>query len=342
MMVYCMPLRHWFLPNKKNNFHPIALRPTGLAIFLGLIVISQVSYNLFSAQQLQVLGYAIDVNTADISALSNQQRAAAGLPALNLSTQLNSAAQAKATDMFAKNYWAHVAPNGKTPWAFILESGYSYQTAGENLAKDFNTSGGVVSGWMGSPEHKANILNSGYQDVGYAVMNGTLLGSETTLVVAMYGSRPAAPVAATTAPAATPVAPVAAPPATVVTEPQVSEVPAPSTVQPEATPEAIAQTPGAPVIPATSPTTTNVKGDVKGAEAPLPLKVYVSLNWGQKAAIVLTSTLALLFIMKHTLVWRQQKRGYRHIWLRAHPLSQAVALSAILVVTIMSSVGAVL
>jgi hypothetical protein len=90
--------------------------------------------------------------------------------------------------MMLKNYWAHISPDGTTPWHFINDSGYAYSAAGENLAKDFNISSGVIAGWMGSPLNRDNVLNPTYQDVGYAVIDGSLVGSETTLVVAMYGS----------------------------------------------------------------------------------------------------------------------------------------------------------
>ncbi|MDB5160451.1 MAG: hypothetical protein JWO99_714 [Candidatus Saccharibacteria bacterium] len=341
MMVYPMRLRHLFLPNKKNNFHPIALRPAGLAIFLSLIVVAQLSYNVFSAHQMQVLGYAIDINVSDINTISNQQRTNAGLPALNLNSQLNSAALAKANDMFAKDYWAHNAPDGKTPWQFIQEAGYNYVYAGENLAMDFSTSNGVVSGWMTSPGHRANILNTNYQDVGYAVVNGTLQGEETTLVVAEYGSQQAVPAPAPAAQPVAPSAPAATQPAA--TTPAVTETPAPATTQPEATPQKVTKNITATTTQKTSTgVVADTKGSVKGVEAPLPIKVYQSLNWGQKASIVLLSTLLLLFIMKHTLVWRHQKRGYKNIWLRAHPLGQAIVLAAVLVVTISSGVGTVL
>jgi len=342
-MVYHMRLHHIFLPNKKNNYHPVALRPAGLAIFLFLLIGFQVSYNVFSVHQMKVLGYAIDVNVSDINTLSNQQRTNAGLLALNLDPQLTSAAQAKASDMFAKDYWAHNSPTGKTPWGFIIEAGYNYQTAGENLAMDFNTSNGVVQGWMGSPEHKANVLNTKYQDVGYAVMNGTLQGEETTLVVAEYGSKAAPPVAAAT-PAPTPSTPAPAKP-TVTATPTPTAAATPAVTQTTPTPQVATQSPSAETSTKTetkSNATTDATGEVKGAEAPLPVRVYQSFNWGQKASIVLMSTLLLLFIMKHTLVWRQQKRGYKHIWLRSHALGQAIVLSAVLVVTVLSSVGTVL
>lgn len=131
--------------------------------------------------------YALDVTTEDLHNLANQEREKAGLVSLNLNANLSEAAKAKAEHMMANNYWDHYAPDGTTPWSFIVASGYEYKVAGENLAKGFSYSSDVVNGWMNSPTHKANVLHGSYTDVGYAVLNGTILGEETTLVVAMYG-----------------------------------------------------------------------------------------------------------------------------------------------------------
>ena len=43
-----------------------------------------------------------------------------------------------------------------------------------------------MDGWMASPGHKENILKSGYTDIGFAVANGQLDGSDTTLVVQLF------------------------------------------------------------------------------------------------------------------------------------------------------------
>src|SRR6185369_9999820 len=107
---------------------------------------------------------------------------------LQLNDQLAAAAQAKANDMARRGYWSHVTPDGKQPWSFVEASGYQYEAAGENLAYGFGSSDEVMTAWMHSPEHRANILNSVYQDVGFATANvpnyrGT--GPET-IVVAMY------------------------------------------------------------------------------------------------------------------------------------------------------------
>lgn len=100
---------------------------------------------------------------------------------------MSQAAAAKAKHMFLNNYWAHTAPDGTTPWDFINGAGYVYSVAGENLAKNFSNSQGVVGAWMNSSSHRENILRSQYADIGFAVVNGVLNGEETTLVVQMFG-----------------------------------------------------------------------------------------------------------------------------------------------------------
>ena len=92
--------------------------------------------------------------------------------------------------MFAKGYWAHVSPIGTEPWYFITKSGYKYQHAGENLARDFSNPKDIVDAWMASPTHKQNLLDARYQDIGIAVMDGYINGVETTIVVQMFGTLP--------------------------------------------------------------------------------------------------------------------------------------------------------
>jgi hypothetical protein len=337
-----MKIRNLFWPHKKNNYHPHILKPMGLALFVVLIIIQPLAYNVVTAHRFQVLGYATDVNASSLYSLTNQQRTAAGLPGLALNSQLTAAAQNKAADMFAKNYWAHNSPDGLTPWYFINGAGYQYSAAGENLAEGFDTSDGVMTGWMNSPGHRANILNSVYKDVGFAVVNGTLLGSATTLVVAEYGAPlvAVAPAPATPPAAAKPQAsPAAAVPAT-----------APTIETPPAT-QPVAATPVKSSDKASDTanmTATDVKGlNIKkdGSDIPLPViakaATLQALNWGQRVTVFLLSTLLLINLLKHTLIWRNQKRGYRHIWLRAHPVAQTAVLLIAIIATITSSYGVI-
>jgi len=135
-----------------------------------------------------VLGYATDVSSQALLASTNTERFNLGKSNLQLDPKLSSAAQAKANDMVTRNYWSHTTPDGQQPWKFIAAAGYSYQTAGENLAYGFGTSSEVLEAWMHSPEHRANVLNDTYSQVGFAVANSPNFqghGPET-VIVALY------------------------------------------------------------------------------------------------------------------------------------------------------------
>lgn len=184
-------LLHWFHPRRSNNHRPRVLHPQ----ILGLLALSIFGLAL-AGQPLKhvihrfggVLGYASNISAGDVVAQVNQRRADAGEGALVTSSALNQAAFAKAQNMLALQYWAHVAPDGTQPWFFFKQAGYRYSIAGENLARDFETTGDMVQGWMDSPTHKENILNSRYRETGVAVVNGSLEGVETTLVVQLFGA----------------------------------------------------------------------------------------------------------------------------------------------------------
>lgn len=135
-----------------------------------------------------VLGYASNMSSQALLDDTNAARRSTGETGLQLSNALSAAAQAKANDMVARNYWSHVTPDGKQPWTFIAAQGYQYQQAGENLAFGFGSSSEVISAWMHSPEHRTNILNANYGQVGFAVANSPNyrgLGPET-VIVALY------------------------------------------------------------------------------------------------------------------------------------------------------------
>ena len=183
-----------------------------------------------------VLAYATSMSVSDLLAATNKDRAAYGLPALKLNSKLDTAAQTKANDMVARNYWAHVTPDGKQPWVFFTNAGYSYTAAGENLAYGFNTSTDTEQGWMNSPEHKANVLNSSYTEVGFGFKNSSnFVGSgQETVVVADYGKPASAPTVAATKSTAAPAAASSTPTKTASNNKPQSTTPLPSS-QPQAT-----------------------------------------------------------------------------------------------------------
>lgn len=182
-------LHHLFLPHHSNNQRAKLLHPSVLLLVIGLVVSGQIALSQVTRYYPAILGYASRIAPEEIVRLTNRERSNQGLPALAGNGLLNQAAARKAADMFARNYWAHVSPAGTQPWYFITQAGYSYRYAGENLARDFSDPQSVVTAWMNSPTHRDNLLSNRYQDIGVAVVDGTLEGRETTLVVQMFGTQ---------------------------------------------------------------------------------------------------------------------------------------------------------
>lgn len=142
----------------------------------------------------EVLGTSNIMSIDKLAADTNNERLANSLPPLNINPSLDSAAQAKASDMASRDYWSHNTPDGGTPWQFVDAVHYSYQKVGENLAAGFADEASSVAGWMASPSHRLNMLDPLYTDVGF----GTAMsqdykaagGGPMAVVVAFYG-RPA-------------------------------------------------------------------------------------------------------------------------------------------------------
>ncbi len=176
------------IPERENNFHARLLEPVSLLVLLLIFLGAQLSLRFVAFARPGVLGYSSEITPEKIVALTNEERIKHGLEPLTINNVLSQAAQLKAGDMFAFDYWSHQSPSGREPWSFLEEAGYNYRLAGENLARDFYGSEAVVQAWMESPTHRENIINSKYREIGVAVVDGTLGGIKTTLVVQFFGT----------------------------------------------------------------------------------------------------------------------------------------------------------
>ncbi len=295
-------------------------------------------FNSWYSTRQGVLGYAVDMSISGLLQGTNNERVAQGLGSLALNASLNQAAQNKAQDMAARDYWSHNTPDGQAPWTFIVATGYSYQTAGENLAYGFATSTETITGWMNSPGHRANILNGTYQEVGFGIANTPNYQSSgpQTVVVAMY----AQPVPTAPAP---PPAPVASP--VVSPTPTQAPTPAPSATKPTSTVPATAPAEPTAEAPQTEPVASQSSGG--GANSALPVnataqgdapekasaadrqatqkvsRVQVltaaNLAWSQFALSMLASVALLAFLLRHSFAWHKVLvKGERFIL--HHPL----------------------
>lgn len=181
--------RHFLLPHHTNNFKARLLHADILAAYVVCLFLFSFVMRVGHHIDPNLLGFATDIHVDRLLSLTNEKRMSEGKGTLRLDPLLSQAAAQKAADMFKDGYWAHNGPDGETPWDFINRSGYVYKVAGENLAKNFSDSSGVIEAWLNSPSHRENLLRSDYQDIGFAVVNGNLAGEETTLVVQMFGTK---------------------------------------------------------------------------------------------------------------------------------------------------------
>ncbi|MBP9817327.1 hypothetical protein KBC75_01035 [Candidatus Shapirobacteria bacterium] len=189
---------HLFVPHEHNNHRAWLLQPYAIGLFIAVYLLNQSFIKSLTIIRPGVLGYSSEITPQKVFDDTNIEREKQGLPALKYNPALSVSATKKAQDMFRNNYWAHTSPTGTTPWDFFKAENYQYSVAGENLAKDFYDTDGMMKAWMNSPTHRANIVSGKYLEIGIGVVNGILNGVQTTLVVqhfatplAIIGNEPA-------------------------------------------------------------------------------------------------------------------------------------------------------
>ncbi|KWX79676.1 hypothetical protein AMQ84_06060 [Paenibacillus riograndensis] len=109
--------------------------------------------------------------TQQIVTLVNKERAAAGLSPVSALASLNKVAAAKATDMRTNNYFSHTSPTYGSPFDMMSAFGVTYQYAGENIAMGQRTPQEVMTAWMNSAGHRANILSANFNYIGVGFDN---------------------------------------------------------------------------------------------------------------------------------------------------------------------------
>lgn len=184
-------LANVFVPHEGNGYQPHLMRRAGFLVALVLILLGALGAALHR-HILEEGSYLAAVLPSVLVDLANSGRAERALPPLRVSETLVRAAQLKADDMAAKGYFAHISPDGTTPWHWFAEAGYQFTYAGENLAINFDDSAAVYAAWMDSPGHRANILGPQYTEIGIATAEGMYQGQPATFVVQEFGS-PALP-----------------------------------------------------------------------------------------------------------------------------------------------------
>ena len=127
-------------------------------------------------------------NAGVISWTNTNRKNNGNLAPLKENALLDKAAKIKLDDMFKQQYFEHQNPQGKGPADLANKAGYAYIAIGENLALGFfENNQDLLKAWMNSPGHRANILNTKYQEIGVAVGKGMYKGEETWMAVQEFG-----------------------------------------------------------------------------------------------------------------------------------------------------------
>jgi uncharacterized protein YkwD len=105
-----------------------------------------------------------------ILALVNQQRAAAGCGAVAPDDGLASVARAFSAEMRDRGFFSHTDPDGLSPFDRGDRAGVT--VLGENIAYGQPDPASVMTAWMNSPGHRANILDCSYTKLGVGVAYG--------------------------------------------------------------------------------------------------------------------------------------------------------------------------
>lgn len=181
---------HYLIPHSTNNHKAKTLHSKTILFVVLFLLFFQISISyILPKSGVSILGYASSIPVDEVIHLTNQKRGESGLAPLAYNAALAQAAQAKGEDMLARDYWAHVSPEGTEPWIFFINAGYNYRYAGENLARDFTNPASTIDAWMASPTHKDNMLSVKYSEIGVAVVEGNLNGVDTTIVVQLFGAK---------------------------------------------------------------------------------------------------------------------------------------------------------
>jgi len=181
-------IKNFFLPHHTNSGHPHLLRWKIVGSVLVLAIFIELASLFQTVGLLQSMGQLASVLPGVVVALTNDERTSNQLSALTTNSLLTEAAQNAADDMAQKGYFAHVSPDGKLPWYWLTQVGYNYQYAGQNLAVNYNDSSQLLTAWMDSPTHRANILGANFTQIGVGMATGTYEGNEAVFVVQFFAS----------------------------------------------------------------------------------------------------------------------------------------------------------
>lgn len=123
---------------------------------------------IYPGQKVEIPSLDADVSAyeQEVIRLVNEERAKYGLSPLSENWELSRVARYKSQDMKDNRYFSHTSPTYGSPFTMMKNFGITYRSAGENIAMGQRTPKEVVTAWMNSSGHRANILNASFTEIG--------------------------------------------------------------------------------------------------------------------------------------------------------------------------------
>jgi uncharacterized protein YkwD len=180
-----------FIPHQGNNFYPQALKPKRLFFHGAVLLLVKAIIISF------IFAYPIEAYlTPDLAReegqkvikLTNVIRAGLGVKPLRENDRLDRAAFDKAQDMMVNEYFDHISPKkiGLAYW--LSKNGYSFRSAGENLAMGFETANDIVGGWKNSRTHYMNMIDPEFTEIGVGLVSGKFKNQDMTVAAQLFGA----------------------------------------------------------------------------------------------------------------------------------------------------------
>ena len=174
-------------------------RPHTILATVGIIAVFVAPASGARQSRAQALTPANALETAVLSQM-NVVRARRGLRPLRITISLSQAADQHCRSMARRGYFSHNSANGTPFWrriqGYYPAAGFRYWSVGENLlwSSPSVDAASALRMWMQSPEHRANLLNRGWRDVGVAAVHapsapGVYGGRRVTIVTTDFGVR---------------------------------------------------------------------------------------------------------------------------------------------------------
>lgn len=148
------------MPRVINGFEGAGIRRWGrrLGRILALAVLFQ---GTVACGDSDPAGPEISADVEEFVSLLNAHRVSVGCAPLEWDGPVAEVAEAHSKDMVARDFFSHTNPDGASPWDRLRDAGISFRSAAENIAWGYMSAEAVLSGWLGSSGHRANIENCG-------------------------------------------------------------------------------------------------------------------------------------------------------------------------------------